>query len=730
MKEACPYLQERRNLGLDCEMPLGPDWANMHAYQAARLVAGVQQRSDGFAVSRRKLVPYDLTPDLHALLAEANDSTLASHVQLADDLDFAIRTIVSCGSDIRAWRQRQWRVLLAHLRRLRPLATIFSKMRTVSARRVSGHLAPAYLCGVCHSISWPDMAAAMDLCKGVQIVGSLPTFGIYRSVPAETSDPTASSAHKSNRQWLDELMLRKPPTAEEAAMVFEKSEKERQLGILEGWFSAEDLHKRFGRYQWRHMIRFATWQENHAAFRCIDNAKSSEHNLRTAAEERIHTTSVDMGLAICQRFRRLLDMPLKGRLSLQSPTKDMKRAYRQIPAREEDLRFSVISLWHPCLKKWVFGVLHGLALGLLAAVLQFNRYPAALVAVARRWLAIAIINFFDDFKITEPSFAAGSGGLYFDKLVSELGWLFDVDKDKPFRWVAAFLGGLETYLPDCVKLQPTPQREEVVIGMLRQAISEQKLKPRDALRLSGKLIHLAFFLTGRVGRGQTHALEAHGLGVSASLPRSVLRCLQFHLALLELKPYRQVSLIPNDLPQRYIYTDASCESCPPLRLPVVQVAWIVLGTVNGVAEAGFTVLPDAVIQSFEERSTYIAQGEAFGPLLGVHFHSQVLGRSHNIFFIDNLGVLSALVVGRARVADFGTIIHAFHLSLAHLGSTAWFEHVESGANPSDGGSRAGAACPVAKRLNVVLLEHQFPPWPGNVLHASPQDWLAFLNSAS
>ena len=34
MKAACPHLQERRNLGLDCEMPLGQDWADMHAYQA------------------------------------------------------------------------------------------------------------------------------------------------------------------------------------------------------------------------------------------------------------------------------------------------------------------------------------------------------------------------------------------------------------------------------------------------------------------------------------------------------------------------------------------------------------------------------------------------------------------------------------------------------------------------------------------------------------------------
>ena len=97
-------------------------------------------------------------------------------------------------------------------------------------------------------------------------------------------------------------------------------------------------------------------------------------------------------------------------------------------------------------------------------------------------------------------------------------------------------------------------------------------------------------------------------------------------------------------------------------------------------------MPGEVLQSFQERSTYIAQGEAFGPLLAVHFHADILASSHNIFFIDNLGVLSALISGRARIADFGCVIHAFHLRIAHLRSTCWFEHAESPANPADGGS--------------------------------------------
>ena len=100
------------------------------------------------------------------------------------------------------------------------------------------------------------------------------------------------------------------------------------------------------------MLRFATWQENHGSYRCIDNAKSSEQNVCASVEERIHTASVDMGLAICQRFMDLIQQPLAGNLAFQAATKDMKGAYRQVPVQDCRLRFSVVALWHPRQKRW------------------------------------------------------------------------------------------------------------------------------------------------------------------------------------------------------------------------------------------------------------------------------------------------------------------------------------------------------------------------------------------
>ncbi|CAE7782976.1 HMCN1 [Symbiodinium pilosum] len=343
-------------------------------YKASlRLASGsCRNREDGFAVTRRRLLPYGLPPTLRALLAESLHSPLASQAAVADALDFAIRMVVERGPGVRAWRQRQWRLIQRSLRQLSPLATFFEGQRAASAQRVGvgAHL----------------------------IVGELPNFGIYRAKQQHT--PPQDACFNTDRQWLEELLQSRPPPQHEAQLVFDKSQ-----------------------------------------------------------QERIHTASVDMGLAICQRFMDLIQQPLAGNLAFQAATKDMKGAYR---------------------------------------------YPASMVSIARRWLAIPVINFFDDFKITEPVFAKGSGS-----------------------------------------------------------------------------------------------------GNSAAVSQQLFHSLQFHHALLQLKPYREVTLTPD--------------------------------------------------------------GKAFGPLVAIHFHKA--GKSDDIFFIDNLGVLAAMIVG-----------------------------------------------------SIALREHQFPAWPQDVMRVESGMW--------
>ena len=62
--------------------------------------------------------------------------------------------------------------------------------------------------------------------------------------------------------------------------------------------------------------------------------------------------------------------------------------------------FFVVDVFDPLCRCWRFVCLDGLAVGLSVPVLKFNTYPAFIVAIGHRWLAIMAINFFDDFKIT------------------------------------------------------------------------------------------------------------------------------------------------------------------------------------------------------------------------------------------------------------------------------------------------------------------------------------------
>lgn len=209
-KLACPYTQDRQRRGL-CTTSVGPDWADLHAFQAARSAGGLQRKSDGFAVSHQRLIPYGLPPNLHVLVAESVPSPFQVCVQVADDLDFAIRMVVKFGAEIRAWRQAQWRILSSFLKQTGPLLHWFDQKRTASSQRVSAHLCPGTLEALRVSISWPDHAAALGLCEGVQIVGDLPTFGIYRSASAAAQVPSNCFCSSENQKWLNEVLARPPP---------------------------------------------------------------------------------------------------------------------------------------------------------------------------------------------------------------------------------------------------------------------------------------------------------------------------------------------------------------------------------------------------------------------------------------------------------------------------------------------------------------------------------------
>ena len=141
-----------------------------------------------------------------------------------------------------------------------------------------------------------------------------------------------------------------------------------------------------------------------------------------------------------------------------------------------------------------------------------------------------------------------------------------------------------------------------------------------------------------------------------------------------------------------------------------------------------SVIPWQVLKMFKNRATYIAQGELFAPFLAILTNLKDATGQHLLVFCDNLGILSAAVSGRSSVLDVNSLLTGLHLLLTSLRVTSWWEHVDTHANPADGGSRQGTSCKLAKRLGIPLEWVKFPFVPACMAAAGPTEWLKFFKT--
>jgi hypothetical protein len=193
------------------------------------------------------------------------------------------------------------------------------------------------------------------------------------------------------------------------------------------------------------------------------------------------------------------------------------------------------------------------------------------------------------------------------------------------------------------------------------------------------------------------------------------------LDLIELQPWRTFVFSERCLADAVIYTDAAadgegCEQHVTLSFVFLADKW---------TRAGRTVLPKETLQSFADRSTYIAHGEAMACLFCLyHMRSWLKGRSV-VHFIDNLGVLSAFCRGSSKVGDIAQIVAATLTLETTLGMKSWKEHVDSQANLADCGTKD--TFDHVKAMGLLWEDLEIPPWPVKVSSASAAEWLQWFH---
>ena len=245
------------------------------------------------------------------------------------------------------------------------------------------------------------MSQAQCFVFGFPIVGDVPASGVFRVLPESQSDP------EDPEQWLlregseaaHSLLQRGPPKDHD--VILQVTEEEISKGFCSQLLSKSEVDQKFGEGRWRPLERFVITQPD-GKQRVIDNARKTGHNEHTHMLETIHTVSVDF-VASCARdalvglFPDCHDSvpPACDWLLMRLGTDDLPDAYRGHPVKEDHLRFSVVAIWVPG-GGWRFTALWGLAYGLEAAVVAFNRLPLLGIAACHRMTSSFAAAYFDD----------------------------------------------------------------------------------------------------------------------------------------------------------------------------------------------------------------------------------------------------------------------------------------------------------------------------------------------
>ena len=255
------------------------------------------------------------------------------------------------------------------------------------------------------------------------------------------------------------------------------------------------------------------------------------------------------------------------------------------------------------------------------------------------------------------------------------------------------------HLDHAVYFSPSPGHIQNILDLFRQCLDAGKMSATVAATLVGKLSFVCRTTYGKVGRAALLPfIQRATRDLSAALTAPIVASMDFYRALFKVLPPVAVPLAPNPLPPITLFTDASFRmlrrrkgECSSKRQRFKGELGFVMHDPlwgPGVYKYGSAIPRQAVLDTFApDKKTYIAQLEALAAVSAYFTHRGWFRGRHVNHWIDNTVALSALLHGSARTTDLALMTSAFHLQLAALRTTVFFDWVPSLANLADDPSR-------------------------------------------
>lgn len=673
----------------------GDEWCQLgpipvYGRARSRIFAGLsgQRYAPDTSKGLDHLLPPGLGPEAHMAAAQTLPSPFAPHPWPEPDVEFVIDTIWIWREFLPALAQRQRDILRSVHRALQPLDQALRPHRCLAAAKVAAQKNPAFVACLTALLRWPDIQQPLHLLQGYPIVGPVHPCGVFREIHQTDKATPDSWLGDSAQAALEKLLRSRPPSF--ARDILDVTETEMQKGFCGPLRSKLEMDREFGPGGWRFLERFLVVQPD-GKKRVIDNGRKSGHNTHTQMYETISTVTVDFVATVARMLFDHMAAPVEG-LDDQYPwcamrlgTDDLPDAYRGLPVCDSHLCYSNIAIFVPQVG-WRFTTLYGLAYGLEAAVVAFNRFPQLGVAIARRCLLSCCAAYFDDELSVE---------FIRDACVSQRGlkmtFTFMGAPPQPAKcFVPTFNRhylGTSVHVGDAltlgvVRFQPKTSTQWKVLARLQHAVETQSLDRDTAGKLRGDLNWMWSMCAGYVGRIAGPVFTDKQNSESPNLDGMQLYTLQLLIDIVKYAPPRDIVVAGPLRPVVHVYSDASFEH------GILRLGWIIFHPVHHPV-GGTCVVPQTILDFWQARQQQIYPGEALAALVIPRIHPTLFFETDVLWFIDNEAAVASLIRASSRQPDVHLICLLSHAWIFKQGTRIWYEWIDSASNPSDGLSRDG-----------------------------------------
>ena len=384
--------------------------------------------------------------------------------------------------------------------------------------------------------------------------------------------------------------------------------------------------------------------------------------------------------------------------------RDVEKAFRRLLIAKDHHQFAV-GVFHFQGLLWKLQH-YGNPFGAVSANHNWHRVGSFVRFIIRRRFKAPCARFVDDFFGACRDGVQLAGGVLTSRICELLGLDCDESKSVDGALRMTVLGACVA--SDFVAKQVTSRVDEAKsikwCKLLEKVLRDGMISRHNAEKMAGRLQAAVSMSLDKTGRAFVKPFYAQANKPTRRNTLWLSTATEWWLKYLQIRPPSFMT-VAGDRPTQFIYSDAAGDSH--------QIAAVLMHRVNGVWRYKWTAMkvPDAIWDQLLDRGDcQIGYQEFLAVVLGYSTFRRKSAMS--IGFIDNDGVLGALMKGSANHPEVNTGIGMLWLDFAVDDVSFFGARVESKANISDEPSRD--KFDTLARLGAEYVPPRLPSWAWNL----------------